>query len=315
MKYFLTLFISALVLTGCNDGDLITENFNFDSATIQKCSSSNLYKINGQEALVLNTSEENFPNQETPAGEPRVLPINSATSIYYRKYSGTVSSNSICESPAPATPVVLEEWNVVGGTVQITTNKVFAADGITVIAYNHNIVFKNITFVTNGKQLVYETFVFGNYRTDVIVLPFNFGSSATQDCSTNNLVFKYNTNEVLLLDVDASLFANAETLGTPRTALINSTNKVVYRIYNGNLNANFFCASIAPTSPTVTEEWVAQNGVADTSGIIKVETVAIDAVTFKHTITLYKTTFQKGIYTYSPSTTDEYIFGDYITTL
>lgn len=316
MKYFWALFISVLALTGCDDGDMIEDNFNFENTTVQKCSNSNiLYKINDLESLVLNTPETNFPNEETELNTPRVINVSGTTSIVYRKYGGSVSSSSICGTP---TVLVLEELVVTGGTVEITTNKVLGPDNITVVAYNHNIVFKNITFtsLTSPKQIVYNSYVFGNHRTDVIDLEFDYSTVTMQNCDSNNLIFKYNTNNALLLDVDPALFANVETLGTPRTALINTaTNKIVYRVFNGNLNANYFCAAITPSTPTLVEEWVAEDGVAATSGIIKVETVAVDATHFKHTITLYKTTFKKGIYTYSPAPDGDYVFGEYTTEL
>lgn len=314
MKYFVVLFISFLALTGCDDGDLIESNFDFEDETIQKCADANvLYKINGQESLVLNIPETYFPNEETAVDTPRVVPVSGSTSITYRKYDEDTNSTNICGTP---TLTVLEEWTVSGGTVEITTSKVFGTDGTTVIAYTHNIVFKNVTFVAPDKQIVYDSYTFGGYKTDIIDLDFDYTASTMQSCPGNNLIFKYNVNNALLFDVDPTLFQNAETAGTPRTRLINTTtNKVVYRVYSGSLNANYFCAAITPATPTLTEEWVAEDGVDATSGIIKVETVAIDPTHFKHTITLYNTTFKKGIYTYSPAPGGDYLFGEYITVL
>lgn len=311
MKYFLTLFISVLLLTGCDDGDLITENFVFETATIQKCADSNiLYKINDHESLILNTPETSFPNTETAIDTPRIVAIGGTTSLIYKKFSQTTSTTNICNTP---TIPVLEEWTVSGGTIEITTNKITDTNGV-IVAYNHNIVFKNITFVTPDKQIVYDSYVFGNYRTEIVNLNFDYSLATTQNCSGNNLIFKYNNTNALLLDVDPTLFANVVTpIGSPRTALINTTtNKVIYRVYNGSLNTNFFCAAITPSTPTLTEEWIAEDGVAGTSGIISVETVAVGA-TFKHTITLYKTTFKNGIQTYMYPINDNFVFGDYIT--
>ncbi len=315
MKYFLALFISVLTLSGCDDGDIIVNSFDFETATVQKCADTGiLYKINGNESLVLNTPIANFPNVETPLNTPRIINITGATSVQYRKYNTSATTANICGTP---TLTVLEEWNAVGGTIEITTIKIFAPNGTDVAGYNHNIVFKNITFSAPDKQVVYDSYIFGNHKTDVIDLDFDYTTAAMQNCDTNNLIFKYNVNNALLLDVDPTLFANAVTpVGTPRTALINTTtNKVVYRIYNGALSYNYFCSAITPATPTMTEEWVADNGVAATSGIIKVETVAVDATHFKHTISLYKTTFRKGIYYYSPKPDGDYVFGEYITEL
>lgn len=300
-----------LLLTSCDDGDLITQNFNFDAETIQKCDLSPvLFKINNNEALIVNTPESTFINEEGV----RTIPIGGTTTLTYKKFNSEVTENSICGTP---TVLVVEEWNVAGGSIEVTTKKIVGSNNITIIGYNHNIVFKNVTFVTNNKQVTYPLYVFGNYRTDVIDLKFDFTIPATQKCSTKNLLFKYNTTKVLLLDIDPALFVNVVTpVNTPRTALINTTtNKVIYRVYNGNLNTAFFCSTITPIAPTIAEEWIAQNGVANTSGIIKVTTELVTATppTFRHTIVLNKTTFKKGIDSYSPAPNGDYLFGNLIT--
>ena len=314
MKYFLTIFISLLLLTGCNDGDLITENFVFENTIVKKCSNSNvLYKMNAEEALIFSTPETNFLNTETALSTPRVVNISGSTSLVYKKFATTTSTNNICDTP---TIPVLEEWTVSGGTAEITTIKILDNNGLTV-GYNHNIVFKNITFVTPDKQIVYNSYIFGNYRTEVVNLNFNYSLATTQKCLSNNLIFKFNDTNALLLDVDPTLFANVITpAGSPRTRLINTTtNKVIYRVFSGSLNTNFFCSSIPPATPSLIEEWVAENGLAATSGEIRVETVAINPTQYKHTITLYKTIFRNGVRTYIYPTNDDFVFGTYITTL
>lgn len=309
MKHFLILICSFLVLS-CDDGELIEENFNFDAATIEKCTQSNiLYKISNNESLILNTPEDSFENVEGV----KSIPIGGTTSVIYRNFASAPSANSICGSQN--IPIV-EEWVVNGGSVEIITKKIFGTNGTTITAYNHNIVFMNVTFVTNNKQITYPTYNFGNYRTEVIDLAFDFVSATTQECTNNSLIFKYNTTKVLLLDLDPALFANVVTPpNMPRTALINgTTNKVIYRVYSGNLSNSFFCSSITPTTPSLTEEWIADNGVLNTSGIIKVSTVATATPgEFKHTIVLNKTTFRRGINAYSPSPDGDYVFGELIT--
>jgi hypothetical protein len=36
---------------------------------------------------------------------------------------------------------------------------------------------------------------------------------------------------------------------------INNSNRVVYRFYNGIVSTNNICETIAPASPTVTDQW------------------------------------------------------------
>lgn len=316
MKYVWALLLSVLLLNSCDDGDLIVENFDFDNVTVQKCTDANtLYKINGSEALIFKTPESKFAN----IAQTQTYSVDANTSITYRKYSETVIASTICGTP---TQTISEEWLCLpGGTVEIKSTPIFDTVIPTkIIGYNHAITFKNIVFQAPDKQIVYDSYTFGNYRTDVTDLAFDFASPTNAlYCDTSNLIFKYNTNKVLLLDVDkTSLFVNSVTApGNPRTALINTTNnKVVYRVYSGGVNFNFFCSSIPPANPTLTEEWIAKDGEAATSGIIRVVTEAtVDPNTFKHTISLYKTTFTKGIKYYSPNPDGDYEFGVYYTTL
>lgn len=305
MKYILSLLVSFLIVTGCDDGDIIEETFNFQNATLQKCTSSSvLYKISDNEALILNTPEETFPNEEGT----QTIPVSGSTSIIYKKYGTTTTSENICGTP---TLPVTEEWFVNGGSLEVISTKIYDTTNPTeVIAYNHKITFKNITFIAPTKQVVYANYEFGNYRTEVIDLAFDYTTAATQTCTGNNLVFKYNNSNALLLDIDPALFDH--TLGT-KTALISATNKVIYRVYNGSLNNNFFCSAIPPTSPTLTEEWVAEDGVAVTSGIIKVETTQETLTTYKHVIKLYNTTFKKGVQSYNPTPGADFLFGELIT--
>ena len=316
MKYVWALFVSVLLLTGCDDGNIIVENFNFDNVQVNKCADNNtLYKINDKEALIFITPESNFAN----VAQTQTLTVDSETSITYRKYTEAVLASTICETP---TQTVTEEWTCLdGGTVEIKSTPIYDTVIPTkIIGYNHAIVFKNIVFQAPDKQVVYDSYTFGNYRTDVTDLAFDFVSPAeVLDCSNNNLIFKYNTNKVLLMDIDKStLFLNSVTTpGNPRTALINTTNnRVLYRVYSGGLNEDFFCSAITPSNPTLTSEWIANDGVAATSGIIRIVTEATVAPnTFKHTIYLYKTTFTNGVKYYSPNPDGDYEFGIYYTTL
>lgn len=305
MRYFLIFLLSQFLLISCDDGDIIEDTFNFTNATVQKCSSSSiLYKINDKEALIFSTPESSFPNQEGTQN----LAISTSNTVVYKKFSSTTNTSNICSTP---TLTVIEEWNVSGGTIEIITTKIpDTNDPNKIVGYNHKITFKNITFNAPEKEIVYDKYEFGSYRTDVVDLEFDYTAAVMQDCTNTNLIFKYNNNNALLLDIDPTLY-NHQTVGT-KTALINTTNKITYRVYNGSLNNSFFCQSIPPSSPTLTEEWVAQDGVTDVSGIIVVETEQQTTTTYRHVIKLRKTVFKKGVLTYSPSPDGDYTFGEII---
>ena len=115
----------------------------------------------------------------------------------------------------------------------------------------------------------------------------------------------------MILDVAdfATLFDNSVTT-TPRTATIDSTNKLTYRLYSGQVDDAYFCATTTPTTPTLTQEWKAVDGVATVSGIIEVSTATF-GTGFQHTIRLKKVTFKKGNSTFYYG--DDILYGSFIT--
>ena len=192
-----------------------------------------------------------------------------------------------------------------------TTNALDNSTRIT--AYNHNIAFKNITFIKSNGTQVYETFPFGDYVTTANSLPFGFDKILEQ-CSSSKQIYNYTSSEALTLDIDPALIVNAVTpLNTPRTGLIGtSTNKLTYRLYsNGVLTPSYFCTIPVPSIPTVSEEWNGMAGVSTISGIIEVTTTTNGPNSFKHTIVLKKASLQKGNSNFSLG--DTYLYGDLLT--
>ena len=117
--------------------------------------------------MLLNIPATSFANEETPDGSPRIVTVNSTNKIIYRIYSGNLNSTNICSILPPATPVVTNEWNASGGTIEIITDKLFAADGITVTGYTHNIRFVNVNFSSTENSFSFTSYNFGNYRTSL----------------------------------------------------------------------------------------------------------------------------------------------------
>jgi len=160
------VFMFCLFLFACDDGDLTLQSFNFEGQNIQKCTNNNLiFKIKNDELLLINIPGSNFANTVTPDDQPRVVNINSSNSIIYRKYSGNLSSSTICSTLAPANPVVNKEWNATGGTILIATNALFDIDGTTLIGYTHNITFVNVSFSNSDNTFSFTTYLFGDYET------------------------------------------------------------------------------------------------------------------------------------------------------
>lgn len=168
MKKIIVLVASVFLLQSCDDGDITLESFNFNNAIVRKCTDNNfIFKINDDELLLLNIPESSFENVETPDGSPRIVEVNSTNQIVYRIYSGTVATTNICSLLPPATPIVKQEWNATGGTLEIITDALYAVDGITVTGYTHNIKFVNVNFSGNSNSFSFTEYQFGNYETSL----------------------------------------------------------------------------------------------------------------------------------------------------
>jgi hypothetical protein len=169
MKKIFGLLVCVLLLSSCDDGDLVVETFNFDDASIQKCTdSAPLFKINAEELLLLDIPASFFPNEVTPDGQPRIATISSENRVIYRKYDGEVSNSVICSVVPPASPLVQQEWNAAaGGTIEIVTTEVTTTDPVTsevtVTGYKHQIKFITMEFVGTQNSFVYDEYLFGGY--------------------------------------------------------------------------------------------------------------------------------------------------------
>lgn len=322
MKRVLCLLIFVLLLNGCDDGNLTLETISFENTVTQSCSTNNLiYKLKEKEALLLEIPQTKFVNEPTDPDNPISIDIdNSNYRVVYRFYNGTISSDNICNTIPPATPFVTDQWTATSGKIEIVTTAIkttSATDNSTrITGYNHNIVFKNITFTKNsGTPQVYETFPFGDFITTSTPLAFEF-DQVVEQCPTSKQIYNYVSSEALTIDsIDPALIVNVETpLNTPRTGLISSTkNKLTYRLYsNGVLTPNYFCGTSVPVLPSIKEEWNGVDGVAGTSGIIEVTTIKNGTSAYKHTIVIKNATLKKGNSDFKLG--DKYIYGELTTT-
>jgi hypothetical protein len=319
MKKIAGLLLLIFLLNSCDDGNLIQEDIDFEDFTTQNCSTNNIiYKINDKEALIIEIPSTNFVNDPTTDNSPRTLSISSTSNrVVYRFYNGTVSTDNICETIQPATPIVIDQWSATSGTIQITTTAIKSnnatENSTKITGYNHYINLKDITFsIKNGEQ-TFRTLPFGNYTTTATTLPFNFEKILTK-CSNSNVLYDFKSFEAIMLEIDPALIVNAVTAtNTPRTGLIGtSTNKLTYRLFSGLLSSSYFCNSTTPTTPILSEEWNGVAGVSGTNGIIEVTTTTNGPNVFKHTITLRKTTLKKGNSSFILG--DSYILGELTTT-
>ena len=319
MKRILSILSLLLFITACDDGKLTVDAIDFSQVAAQKCSDKDLiYKINGNEMLFIEIPSTTFIEDQTVDGVPIEVPISLTVKVTYRKYASTVTSNNICGAAPDVTPNLTEEWKATAGTILITSTAIKApvgtSNGTKITGYKYYIVFKNISFLKpDGSTQVYEgtSFIFGNY-TKTITNPLTFGFDHQVDESTcSTKIYDFSGGEVFTLDVAdfPTLFANDPTT-TPRTVLINATNKLSYQLYSGVMTDNYFCATTIPTTPTLIQQWNAIDGIEATSGIIEVTTASL-GTGFQHTIHLKKVTLKNGNSDFYLG--DDYLFGSFIT--
>ncbi len=130
-------------------------------------------------------------------------------------------------------------------------------------------------------DLQIETLDFDNSSIDVC---------ATVAVNTENILFKINDDEALILTLPANILKNEITPeDTPITSNVTESgpSKITYRIFSDKVSKNYFCDDIPPISPTVIDEIPAKNG-----SVIITTVLAEDEVSFEHTIQLDNITLE-----------------------
>jgi hypothetical protein len=320
MKKYASLLLFALLLNGCDDGDLTVDTIDFeDVTTTTSCDTTNtlIYKLKTQEALLLQMLPKSIINEDQ---DTIVYNIdNSNYRVFYRAYDGEVARENLCGIIPPKTPNVTEEWIGIAGKIQIATSAQYKSpaptDGHTeIIGYNHNIIFKNITFSKpSGPQIEVE-YPFGDFKTEVTPVVVNFTNpQVAKRCELTKKVYNDNGSSSLAIEnFDASLFGNEPTpVGKPKTALINQNgkNNLYYKVYATLLpvkTEDYICAATPPSSPIVRDTWVGVDGKENVSGIIEVTTTSA-GTTLYHKVVLKNVTLKKGNNTFKLAT--EFILG------
>lgn len=186
MKKIVFLFVFASIFFSCDDGDLTLEEIDLTStATIEACTETAnvipagvtlLFQINGSETLILEAPNTLFINEattveENEAGEmvpvPRTATLNSDASAIYRSFESTISNSYFCDELPSDIPITLE-YTAVSGTVEVISTPEIDSTTSEITGYVHNIIFTNVVFTgTNGQDVRYTEFVYGDITTTV----------------------------------------------------------------------------------------------------------------------------------------------------
>lgn len=325
MRKYASLLLLALLLNGCDDGDITVNEVDFETIAAQHCTEENLlvYKLKAQESLLLQVAQNTFENEPTPENDPNTFIIdNTNYRLVYRGYDGAITGTYICSLIPPVSPKVNDEWFATDGVMEVTTTadkEATTDNGTKITGYTHNIIIKNVTYQVSGVGVTVPEVKFGDFKTTIAAedqLVLTFTNPAGQCGGLTGQVYNYNAGATITIDnIDASLIVNSATpANTPRTGVINSAkNKILYRVFSGNgvITSDYFCQGSTPSTPTLKETWTADNGVDGVSGIIEVTTSSLTPTTFKHTIVLKKATLRKGTNFFSLG--DNFVLGELIT--
>lgn len=314
MKKYAWLLLFAIMLNGCDDGDLVPEIIDFKDVNPESCDTDTnelIYKLKPQEALILQLEEGTLGDI---AGE-KVISINQTgiPQLVYRTFDGVINRANVCDAIRPSAPNVINNSQAVGGKITITTTPNVsepATDGSTKISgFKHSIYISNVTYLVNGgEQVNPEDFYFGVITTTTYNSPVvSFTATNAAQCSQTQ-IYNYSANTSMIIDaLDPLLIQNIET-SEPRKSTITATqNKIVFNTYKtADITSDYFCKTPRPTTPAIDETW---NGVVN--GVIEVVTTKI-GTQYKHVITLKGVELRNsaGLQFKLPST---FVFGEIIT--
>ena len=170
MKKLFFLF-SFLITLSCNDGNLDIASFEFEEK-VNVCGDINItmYRLSPaghKEALIVTLTDKQIKNDDIP-----VLPVsvakNGSYTVTERVFESEVNSSYFCTVVPPVEPKVLKNWEGISGTIAVQNNKVFDEDGVTVIAYEHIVVLKDVVLKSGDESLIFnDTYLFGVFQTSV----------------------------------------------------------------------------------------------------------------------------------------------------
>jgi hypothetical protein len=135
---------------------------------------------------------------------------------------------------------------------------------------------------------------------DMSFKTFDFSGQSSQSCTDNNVYFKINDTEVLVLELSPSALANVPTqdpdTGEQVPVIVNVTvggsNAITYRNYNGTVTSSIFCSNPAPATPGVVEEWLGDGTLSIITTEVRDSNERLTG--YVHQITIQSVTFKKG---------------------
>lgn len=131
MRTCFSVILLILLLSSCDDGDIIVTTLVFEDTRLELCGDDEvkvLYQINDDgvfESISLRTTNNTLSDLENVLSTDEVpvitFPLDQNNRIVYRTFDAAVPTDYFCSEIPPSSPNVIEELVSVGGVVTITT--------------------------------------------------------------------------------------------------------------------------------------------------------------------------------------------------
>lgn len=129
MKRSLYLIIVPLLLTACDDGDIITVDLEFDKE-LEYCDSSVdsflIYDLREDpneslSVIIPRSTNQEFPfTDATPTDSPQLFQIGGSNRFIYRTYNRAVAAGELCDVVPPASLNIVEDYEADQGNIFVT---------------------------------------------------------------------------------------------------------------------------------------------------------------------------------------------------
>lgn len=132
MRSINSLLLLLFVLSSCDDGDVVINNFDFENTTLERCDNFDFvfFKINNQSNESIALDFETDENILTELGQVEIT-LSGDDQVIYRRFASEVTSDYFCTPIPPTTPAVSEELRSTTGVITVTTEGIEAdQDGI-----------------------------------------------------------------------------------------------------------------------------------------------------------------------------------------
>lgn len=99
---------------------------------------------------------------------------------------------------------------------------------------------------------------------NIVYESLNFKNSTIAKCDFNELYYKLNKHEILIMDLSGPnnlpLLNDNIPLGVLDSIVTSDANKIIYRSYSGDISGQTICSTLPPANPKVTKEYTSNSG-------------------------------------------------------